>query len=526
MTHEKLYSALSTLRTNPILHLEKIQGIDSLEDYQKKICTTVSKNERTVISACHCLGKTFIISRLVLWLGSCFKGAKIVTTAPTFSQVKHLLWSEIKTGFRQSHANLGGEMLDTFWKISDDWFAMGVSPKEDAGDGQTQGTDSRFQGIHGDLVVIIFDEATGVSNNRWLQAEGMLTSGKVKFIAIGNPTSRNSEFFRCFQSPEYAKIHLSCFDSPNVIANGIRNVPALRAELNYLRSLPEDKALQRIASYKIIQPKLLTLQWVVSRGLKWGLDHPLFLSKVLGRFPEEDENALIPLSLVEDSMNREGSHGDIRSIGVDPARFGTDSTVITRIEGNEVVERKEINKMDTAEVTGIIVRMVNNLPRKRNEIIVVDATGIGAGVYDQLRERRDQQIIPESIRLREAHFGSQCDHDEDKKQFVNLKSKIFVDLAEDLKADLVLPRESIYLEELPTLVYKFDSKGRWVMESKDEYKKRTGRGSPDSADSLALANFGRHDSKRIGNFSDSFVEKTQDFDHIGTIAPSMNSDRW
>jgi len=89
-------------------------------------------------------------------------------------------------------------MLNVEWKISPDWFALGTSPKDDAGSGEGQGTGSRFQGFHGDMVVIIFDEATGVHPKRWVQAEGMLTSANTKFIAIGNPTSRSSEFFKCF----------------------------------------------------------------------------------------------------------------------------------------------------------------------------------------------------------------------------------------------------------------------------------------------------------------------------------------
>ncbi len=39
-----------------------------------------------------------------------------------------------------------------------------------------------------------------------------------------------------------------------------------------------------------------------------------------------------------------------------------------------------------------------------------------------------------------------------------------------------------------------------MIESKDEYKKRTKRKSPDSTDSLALANYGHYDELKVGKF--------------------------
>jgi hypothetical protein len=88
-----------------------------------------------------------------------------------------------------------------------------------------------------------------------------------------------------------------------------------------------------------------------------------------------------------------------------------------------------------------------------------------------------------------------------------MKAKLFVDLARDLKDEIVLLDDEVYSEELPTIRYRYDSKGRWLIESKDDYKKRTGRGSPDSADSLALANSGRF-NLGVGDFTDTLVENS------------------
>jgi hypothetical protein len=525
MTAEK--QAITKLQKNPVLHIEEIQGVESLEPFQKDVVNAIAKYDRIAVSACHCVGKTFTLSKIVLALGSSFKGAKIVTTAPTFVQVEKLLWSEIRAGFRDSRIPLGGEMLQTEWKIAEDWFAIGLSPKDDTDGGDGQGKGSRFQGIHGDLVVIVFDEATGVHTKRWIQAEGMLTSAHVKFVAVGNPTTRNCEFYRCFQSPLFKTIKITCFDSPNLKANKITNKDALAREIAICRELTQEARLQRIKNYKVTQPKLLTLQWVISMGLKWGIDHPLFVSKCLGEFPEEDERALVKLIDVETAMDRDASIDDMtmRAIGVDPARFGSDSTVITIIDGRNQTLRKEIMKADTSEVTGVVVDLINNLPRRQRETVVIDGTGIGSGVVDQLKERRSQKIIPNSIIIREVHFGAACPVEKDKMHYFNLKAKIFALLSEDLKNVLSILNESVYLGELPSIIYKFDSRGRMVIESKDEYKKRTGLGSPDSADSLALANYGRHNVRSVGTFTES-MNSQENSSGTGTLTGDLLGNGW
>ena len=507
---------LTELQKRPLFHLEKIQGVTTAEPYQEDILLAIAKHDRVVISACHDIGKTWILAKAVLWLGSCFPGAKIITTAPTFLQVEKLLWSEIRAGYRKTKFHLGGTLLNTAWNIEDDWFCFGMSPKEDAGASDRQGSDSRFQGVHGALTVIVFDEATGVGPKRWIQVEGMLTSANVKFIGIGNPTTKQCDFARCFQSPMYKKISLSCFDSPNLKVNNVTDFAALEKEVIYVKQLPEDERLDRIANYKVIQPKLLTLSWVVGGALKWGFSHPLFLSKALGKFPDEDENACIPLWVVEEAQRRKGDNSKpIRAIGVDPARFGADSTVITVIEGNRQTIRKELVKADTAQTTGEIVRLINSLPRKTREIVSIDATGLGAGVVDQLIERRRDKVIPDMIEIREIHFGAMCPRDDDKLNYTNLKAKLFMQLSEDLKTDLSIIGDGVYLEELPAILYKFDSRGRYVIESKDDYKKRTGLSSPDSADSLAIANYGRHSIHALGNFSSNMA--SSDFKNTSTI---------
>jgi len=407
----------------------------------------------------------------------------------------------------------------TEWQVTPegDWFAIGFTPRNELADESGQGTLSSFQGFHAPYVLLVFDEATGVPHTTWTMGEGILTSSNVKFVAIGNPTSRLSEFYKCFTSPEWHKIQLNCFNSPNLIVNGITNRAELVKEIDHVRSLNDFEAQARLKSYQVVKPYLLSLKWVVSMGLprKWGIEHPLFISKVLGEFPKDSDGTLLPLGAVEDAMLRTYTPlpTDRKVLGVDIARFGSDATVLTALHGYKWISRRQMIKQDTNEVAGQIIEQ--NRTEGPYDVIVLDETGIGGGVVDLLNEARRNDLIGRNTEIRGVQFGAavECDGGEEcthkdcqKSKYVNLKARMFGLLRDDLKSNLCLPHEDVYLEELPTIRYAFDSKGRMVIESKDEYKKRTGRKSPDDADSLALANFGRYDAISVGSFSETLSQ--------------------
>lgn len=499
----------------PDLFMEEILGVE-LESYQRKICLDIAENPRVCIAAVHGVGKSFIMARVVIWFLLCFPGSKIVTSAPSFRQVQSILWSEIRTAVNKAKVPLGGQLNLTDWKLDDDWFALGYSPKNEVTGGEGQGTASTFQGIHSPYVLVVLDEATGIQRPIWIQAEGLLTSQFVRFVAIGNPTSRNSEFFNCFRSAAWKKVYLSCFDSPNLIANGLTNMAALERELAHVKALGDAEAQRRVSSYKVVKPHLLNAGWVVASVLKWGITHPLTVGKVFGKFPEQSDGALISLGWIEEAQLREHApvEGERKIIGVDVARFGTDSTVLTGMHGAKQLSKKALQKRDTVAVTGEIIALMREMDGV--DVIVVDETGLGGGVVDLLREAQSEGTIDDMTEIRGVQFGAavecqgsdDCDHKEcDKARYVNVKARMFGLLAEDIKTTLQLLPESVYLEELPTILYKYDSKGRLTIESKQDYKKRTGLGSPDHADSLALANYGRYDEIQVGFLDSTYTSE-------------------
>jgi len=518
----KLKSTRNKFQKDPHLFFKNILGVQELEIYQSKVIKAVAENDRVAIAACHDVGKSFLMSRIAMWFLNCFPNSKVITTAPTFNQVERILWSEIRAAHAKAKFPLGGKLNMTDWSFSPDWFALGFSPRNEATGGEGQGTQSSFQGFHASHLLVIFDEATGIPPNIWTMAEGLLTSAHVKFVAIGNPTSSASEFFRCFKDSLWTKIYLSCFDSPNLKINGINNKDDLQREIQKVSAMKDDEAKAHLESYKVVRPYLLTAKWVVANAKKWGIDHPLTVSKILGKFPQAGDNTLLPLGFVEEAQRRVHwpTASDRKCIGIDVARFGTDSTEITVMHGKKQLGRKPLFKHDTIQVVGeAIAYAKQTFNGEWPDIFIVDETGLGGGVVDLLRDE-----VPDHVEVRGVQFGAACESEEDKEKFADLKARMFGLLQQDLKDEdgISLIDDSVYLDELPTIRYRFDKKGRMVIESKDEYKKRTGRGSPDRADSLALCNYGRHDELQAGTFTKAIKPQEQ---KRNTKAGGLRSDR-
>lgn len=505
-------------RRRPKTFFTEVLGIDTLEPYQIDLLNKVANNSKVTVRACHSVGKTWTMARIALWFYSCYPNSIIITTAPTYNQVESLLWGEIREAFKKSKYGLGGNLLRTKLTKSDKHYAMGFSPQKSAGESDEQ-IGSSFQGFHSDHVMVIFDEATGVATDVWKMAEGLLTSGKVvKFVAIGNPTTKGCEFFKTFSSARFKKVHLNCFDSPNLRENGFTSKRAVKKEIDFLMTLSEDERLQKIEGYKKPAPHLLSASWLIDYVMEWGIDHPLVVSKAFGDFPDDDDNALVKLSYVNAAIERDLplDMAELRCIGIDVARHGDDKSVLVEMVGKKQTDMAIGVKQDITKVTGLAVNMINNERMATKTVVLVDATGIGAGVFDNLVEAQKTGVISKKVDLHEIHFGmspetkDETDKEkvaQDKSRFFNLKSRMYHLLADDLKNELDIFNETNFLKELPVIKYELDTKGRLRIESKDVYRKRTSRKSPDHSDALALCNFGRYVNVGYGSFKKSSDSK-------------------
>ena len=88
---------LLSYQRNPKLFFQAAWPDVVLWDKLEEILDALVNNRRVVVPSGHGVGKTWIEARIALWFLNCFPPAKVISTAPTWSQVSLLLWSEIKS---------------------------------------------------------------------------------------------------------------------------------------------------------------------------------------------------------------------------------------------------------------------------------------------------------------------------------------------------------------------------------------------------------------------------------------------
>ena len=417
---------------------------------QEDVLSALVNHRRVAVKSGNGLGKGFCASVAILWFLYYHEPAIVLSTAPTFRQVQHVLWRQIRRLHRRASDVLGGKMLDTRWELAEDRYALGLSA--DSGD--------QFQGFHCDNLLIVVDEAEGVDDDIYEAIEAVMTSADPRLLLIGNPTTVSGAFRRAFYQERhlYHTITISALESPNVLAD------------------------------KVVIPGLTSAQWVDEHRETWGEDNPIYRARVLGEFPDQAEDTLIKLSDIETASRREPMAGvtnaaeavttgsaDVQDVvlAVDVARFGSDRSVILRRRGDLVEEIRTFHKLDTMQLVGWVVSAIKD---SQPAMVYVDEIGVGAGVVDRLREQ--------GHRVRGINVARRAQQED---LFANLRAQGYWQLRERFASGTIsIPADNQLMGELAALRYSYDSRGRILLESKESMRQR-GLPSPDKADALMLA---------------------------------------
>lgn len=436
---------------DPVFFVENVIGMTQLWGKQRDIINSVKANSRTAVRSCNGAGKTFTTANTVAWFLTTHPNSIVVSTAPTARQVRELLWQEINSIYTNSKYKLGGRCLNVNWTLGAKWFAVGLSTDDP----------NRFQGFHAENILGVIDEAAGVDAPIWEGMDAILTSSGARLLVIGNPTEPSGRFYDAFSSPLYKKIHISAFDTPNFTANGVTLADIKNGDW-------EKKS--KILMY----PALITPIWVAERMQEWGEDSPAFQSRVLGGFPIIGTDTMIPLGWVLRAKERDTAfEGKDRCfMAIDVARFGDDESVIGVRRGNSLTKQETFNNVDVYSLAKA-ARLHADL--ERPEFIKVDVVGIGAGVADILRGWGYPAI--DYIAQERAYSPG---------KFVNRRTESWFNTREKFrKNEINIPNDELLVGQLTAPKYKFDSAGRYMLESKDDMKKR-GLTSPDRADVITM----------------------------------------
>lgn len=304
MDDDGLIDLLADCHDDPGMFHEAILDRPPLHAKQEAIAKSVVRNRITVVPAAHAVGKSWYAATAVLhWLYT-RPDSKVITTSASNVQLTAVLWGAIKAAWSRSPIQLDGTIsqgnaIPQRIEVAPDWYAIGFSA----------GRAENFSGFHGDDILVIVDESSGVEQPIWDAIESL---GYTSLLALGNPIRASGHFRALWGAVErgddgYAGFHLTAFDSPHAgLTDG--QVKA--------KGLPRG---------------LTTKTWIDRVRVLYGEASLYWKTRVLAEFPDEDHDRLIPDSWIDRcvlSRRTNGVHGGLRWLAMDVSKgTGRDRTV-------------------------------------------------------------------------------------------------------------------------------------------------------------------------------------------------------
>ena len=442
-----------------VLQFEPWTSHDDKHDGQIDILWAVGRATRVAVRSAQKTGKSISAAACAIWWAVTRPNAKVILTAPTYEQIKKILWPEIRSLYRRA-CEAGIRLSDkapgidpgTGWQLGPDSMIWG----------RTTDKPERMQGLSGADSFYIVDEASGYSEAMFEALFGNLAGGG-RILLISNPNQVAGMFYEAFHEKRHlwVTLHVRSIDNPNFHGGSVRG--------------------------------LATPAWLAEQAENWGEGSPAYQVRALGEFPTGASDAVIPLAFVEAAKIRRADEAFTESkhplhFGVDVGRGGDDTVIVPR-RGYALGPIAAFNGLaseDGPTVAGRVMLGVRALRRDgERPVVKVDIIGYGASAYDALKPSASGPN-PEIV-LVGVNSGQRSD---DERQFHNLRAQLWFGLRSWLKDGGQLPGDGRLCGECVTPRWKPDERGRVIVELKDNIKKRLGR-SPDRADALAMAVYDR-----------------------------------
>lgn len=310
-------------------------------EWTDKIWVAIEKYDRLCIMGHGSASKTFTASVWFLldWLAYTDKTALILTSA-TIPSMDRRIWADFKTLWTKSKIDLSSvaSILDAKrmirQSVSEGKAAVHAVAAE------SEDAETKIQGMHMPRNRVIIDEADNpYSSSIWPALVNLGTSGHLKWVALANPTDKNSEFgFHCEPrdgwdsiNPEIDFEWTSKLDCHVMRLDGLQSPNILAGEDKY--------------------PFLLNNESVARTRETSGTNSPEWWTMIRAFYAPEGLSAnIFPGGLVSRSQKPILWYGETIDVAAcDPAFEGGDSCILTVGKMGRVAENPQRTALEVSE---------------------------------------------------------------------------------------------------------------------------------------------------------------------------------
>jgi len=418
-----------------------------LRDIKRHIDENKGKLEmgtlREAVASGRGIGKSALVSWLILWMLATRIGSSVVVSANSEAQLRSVTWGEL-TKWSTMVINAHWWELSATKITPAKWLTdlverdLKKGTRYWAAEGKlwSEENPDSYAGVHNhDGMMLIFDEASGIPDGIWSVGAGFFTENILDryWFAFSNPRRNSGYFFECFHAKR------DFWHTKQVDARTVEDT---------------DKAVYQ----QIID--------------EYGEDSSQARVEVYGEFPTAGDDQFISPALVADAASRPPYKDETAPIviGVDPARGGSDSTVIAVRQGRDIIDIKRYQGEDTMTIVG---RVIDAIDEHKPALVVLDEGGLGYGILDRLHEQRYKVV-------RGVNFGWKA---KNPVMYGNKRAELWGTMKDWLRSASI-PNDRGLKTDLTGPTIKPNSSGTIFLEGKKEMKAR-GLASPDAADAIA-----------------------------------------
>ena len=439
-----------------VLHVEPWGRHPSRKDKrssQIEIIQAAATEKKITVRSGHGVGKTTLAAGLAWhFVKTRGPGCRVFLLSSKGDQTQEAVWRDLRAMWLREQKVLGGTMPKrgkTGW----------TGPEEQQIIILTADKAGKIQGLRAPEMLIIADEAAEIDEGLFVGLIANLSGGGSWFM-IGNPTEPQGTFQKSHEpDSDWARFHISSEDSPNVIEG------------------------------REVIKGMVTRDWVEARRRDW--DRATFAKRVLGDFVLDEAGKPITWAMIKAStaMWEDADDSGLLSLGVDPAGYGRDATVICLARGQKVLAFYRYERYGTEQIIAEIRKLLQHF-RRDGEIPEVksDIDGIGAELgyaLGPLGDKLRQTAPRESFRYYPVKPSSPAQRD--PQTYERVRDELAASLVLWLEAGGAIPpeQERLYVE-LTAWRWRQRPDGKNKKTDKDAIRKLIGR-SPDFADALELA---------------------------------------